>query len=265
MSLDEFLIEPYQIPSMPQVIVKALNIIKDEDSGIKELADIISYDQALTTQVLKLVNSAYYGFPQQIVSISRAITLLGMNQTKNIIITVAMKSILTTNGGKDLWQHSIRCGVACEYIAKEFKLMNPDEAFILGFLHDIGKILLYKKNSKLYTKSAEIAQRGLDVIEAEEIFFKTNHAEVGFYLASKWKLSIILANAIKYHHDPIKSSMSNVASLVYFADKLSQQTFRKPYFDPEIVKRTNIRIEDPAAYREIIEEKSSVLLSELIK
>lgn len=265
MSLEEFLIEPYQIPSMPQVIVKALNIIKDEDSGIKELADIISYDQALATQVLKLVNSAYYGFPQQIVSINRAITLLGMNQTKNIIITVAMKSILTTNGGKDLWQHSIRCGVACEYIAKEFKLMNPDEAFILGFLHDIGKILLYKKNSRLYTKSAEIAQRGLDVIEAEEIFFKTNHAEVGFYLASKWKLSIILANAIKYHHDPIKSSMSNVATLVYFADKLSQQTFRKPYFDPEVVKRTNIRIEDPAAYREIIEEKSSVLLSELIK
>ncbi|MDD3237964.1 MAG: HDOD domain-containing protein [Candidatus Gastranaerophilales bacterium] len=265
MNLEEFIIEPYQIPSMPQVIVKALNIIKDEDSGVKELADIISYDQALTTQILKLVNSAYYGFSQQIVSISKAISLLGMSQAKNIIITVAMKSVLTSNGGKELWQHSLRCGIACEYLAKEFKLMSPDEAFILGFLHDIGKILLNKKSPKLYAKAVEIADRGLNVVEAEEIFFKTNHAEVGFYLASKWKLSIIIANAIKYHHDPLKSSMSNVASLVYFADTMIQPNFKKPYFDQQIERRTNIYIDDPMECKQIIEEKANLLMSELIK
>lgn len=265
MNLDEFLIEPNQIPAMPHVIVKALNIIKDEDSGINQLANIISYDQALSTQVLKLVNSAYYGFSQQIISINKAIGLIGMSQTKNIVITVAMKSMISSNGGRDLWQHCIKCGVACEYLAKSFKLMNPDEAFILGFLHDIGKILLQKKNPQLYIKANELTERGLDIIEAEEIYFKTNHAEVGFFLASQWKLSIIVANAIKYHHNPLKSSMLNVAALVYFADTLVKNNLRKPYFSAEVENRTNIHIKDPLEVREIIEEKSSILLSELIK
>ncbi len=265
MSLNEFLIEPTQIPAMPHVIVKALNIIKDEASGINELANIISFDQALSTQVLKLVNSAYYGFSQQITSINKAIGLIGMNQTKNVILTVAMKSMLSTAGGKDLWQHSVKCAIACEHLAKEFKLMNPDEAFILGFLHDIGKILLYKKSSLLFAKANDLSKRGLNIIEAEKIFFKTNHTEVGFFLASQWKLSIIIANAIKYHHDPLKSSMLNVASLVYFADNLVKENLRKPYFDPEIERRTNIRIQDPLGYNELIEEKSSILLSELMK
>lgn len=265
MNLEEFLVEPNQIPAMPHVIVKALNIIKDEDSGIKELANIISYDQALSTQVLKLVNSAYYGFSQQIISINKAVGLIGMSQTKNIIITVAMKSMISSSGGKDLWKHSIKCGVACEYLAKNFKLMSPDEAFILGFLHDIGKILLQKKNPQLYIKANELTERGLNILEAEEIFFKTNHADVGFYLASQWKLSIIVANAIKYHHNPLKSSMLNVASLVYFADRLTKKDLRKPYFNSEVEDRTNIHIKDPLECMEIIEEKSSLLLSELIK
>lgn len=265
MNLNEFLIDPNQIPAMPQVIVKALSIIKDEDSGVRQLADIISYDQALSTQVLKLVNSAYYGFSQQITSITKAIGLIGMNQTKNIIITVAMKSMLTTGGGKDLWEHSIKCGVASEQIAKQYKLMNPDEAFILGFLHDIGKIVLAKKSLRLFQKANELANRGLNAIEAEEIFFKTNHADIGFFLATKWKLSVIIANAIKYHHDPLKSSMLNVAALVYFADRLTKPILKKPYFDPDVEKRTNIYIENPLEFRETIDEKSSILFSELIR
>lgn len=264
MNLDEYLIDPKQIPAMPHVIVKALNIIKDEASGINELANIISYDQALSTQVLKLVNSAYYGFSQQILSISKAIGLIGMSQTKNIVITVAMKSMISSSGGRDLWQHSIKCGVACEYLAKTFKLMSPDEAFMLGFLHDIGKILLQKKDPIKYAKAKALTERGLDIIEAEEMYFKTNHADVGFYLATQWKLSIIIANAIKYHHNPLKSSMLNVASLVYFADTLIKDNLRKPYFDSEVEKRTNIYIEDPLAYVEMIEEKSSILLSQLV-
>ena len=73
------------VPAMPNVVIKALNIVKDPDSSLKDLGDIISYDQSLSIKVLNLVNSAYYGFAQQISSITRALTLLGMNQAKNII------------------------------------------------------------------------------------------------------------------------------------------------------------------------------------
>ena len=77
----------------------------------------MAYDQALASQVLKLVNSAYYGFAQEITSINKALALLGMNQTRNIIIAVAMKPMLTSQGGRDLWKHALKAGVACEYIA----------------------------------------------------------------------------------------------------------------------------------------------------
>ena len=103
-----------EIPAMPNVIVKALGIIKDDQSGTKELSEIMAYDQALTSQVLKLVNSAYYGFAQEITSVNKALALLGMTQTKNIIIAVAMKPMLTSQGGRDMWMHSLRCAVACE-------------------------------------------------------------------------------------------------------------------------------------------------------
>ena len=85
------------VPAMPNVIIRALGIINDDSSGTKELSEIMAYDQALTSQVLKLVNSAYYGFAQEITSIKNAIALLGMTQTKNIVIAVAMKPMLTSH------------------------------------------------------------------------------------------------------------------------------------------------------------------------
>lgn len=264
MSISEFLIEPHQIPAMPHIIVKALSIIKDEDAGMKDIAKIISYDQALCTQILTLANSAYYSFQQQILTIEHAIPLIGLKQVKNLVMSVGMKSMLTNAGGKTLWEHSIRCGVAAEYIAKEQKLMNPDDAFMVGFLHDIGKILLYKKSPVMYTKVEELINRGLDSLEAEQIFFKINHTEVGFFLASKWKLSIIIANAIKYHHDPLKSSMVNVATLIYYADKLVTNMHKRVAFDPIVEEKTNIRIPNPEAYREEIMDRSGVLLAQLI-
>ena len=103
-----------ELPAMPNVIVKALGLMKDENSGMKDISEIMAYDQALTTQVLKLVNSAYYGFAQEITSVNKALALLGMTQTKNIIIAVAMKPMLTSQGGRDMWKHSLRCGVAAE-------------------------------------------------------------------------------------------------------------------------------------------------------
>ena len=120
-----------ELPAMPNVIVKALGIMKDDNSGTKELSDIMAYDQALTTQVLKLVNSAYYGFAQEITSVNKALALLGMTQTRNIIIAVAMKPMLTSQGGRDMWKHSLKCGVAAEYLASKTGIVDfpePDGA-----------------------------------------------------------------------------------------------------------------------------------------
>lgn len=262
-STKKFVLNYNDIPVMPNVMAKALNIIKDQDMGINDLAGVMSYDQALTTQVLKLVNSAYYGFAQQITSINKALPLLGMDNAKNIIITFAMKPMLTTRGSKTLWQHSIKTAVGCEILAREMNLMEPSEAFVVGFLHDIGKLVLNMKNPIVHRKVAEMVARGADILEAEEMLFGSNHCEVGFLLAKKWQLPIMVINGIKYHHNPQASSMSNLAYIVYVADKLVKDDFDTNYFAPEIIEHCPINISEASLWREYILNRAGILLASL--
>ena len=186
-------------PAMPNIIVKALAIIKNDNSGLKELSGIVSYDQAIATRILKLVNSAYYGLPFQITSITKGLALIGLVQGKNIIIATAMKPMLTTKDGKFLWRHAIRCAVACEYIANEQNIMNPSEAFALGFFHDIGKVILSLYNPDFFNSVRDKVQNyGQDELDLETRVFGKTHVEIGVALAHKWQLPIPLINSIKY-------------------------------------------------------------------
>ncbi len=251
-----------EIPAMPNVIVKALGIIKDDTSGTKELSEIMAYDQALTSQVLKLVNSAYYGFAQEITSVGKALALLGMTQTKNIIIAVAMKPMLTSQGGRDMWKHSLRCAVAAEYLAEKTGIADAGDAFTIGFLHDIGKILLNIVDTMAYQKVRTSVKNGMDIIEAENEMFETNHADMGFLLAKKWKLSVLLANCIKYHHDPMSSSMPQVSALAYAANKISHE--EPDLFDESIIKeQLGLDVSTLMQYRDAINEKANVLFATL--
>lgn len=264
MSLDstKLLDQIKELPAMPNVIVKALGVIKDDNSGTKELSDIMSYDQALTSQVLKLVNSAYYGFAQEITSVNKALALLGMTQTRNIIIAVAMKSMLTSQGGRDMWKHSLRSGVAAEYLANKTGVVDSADAFTIGFLHDIGKILLNIADTMTYQKVRTMVKNGMEIIDAENELFETNHADLGFLLAKKWKLSVLLANCIKYHHDPLSSSMPQVSTLAYAANKISHD--EPDLFDEELIKeQLGLEVSQLMQYRDEVIEKSNALFATL--
>lgn len=253
-----------EVPAMPTVIMRALNIMKDPSSSLKELAKIVSCDQSLSTKVLSLVNSAYYGFAQQITSVTRAISLIGMSKAKNIIITVAMRPMLTNQGDKELWKHSIMTAVGCEYLAKNYKIMDPDEAFVVGFLHDLGKIILNIKDALLYEKVKETAKMGsTSIIEVEQMYFGMNHCQMGSLLAAKWKLPLLINNVIKYHHNPSASTMPVPCTLVYLVDKLVQEDFSIESLDEDILNNAKINIAQPESLRETIIAKSNILLNEL--
>lgn len=258
-------VERYEnIPAMPNIIVKALTIIKDDNSGIKELSDIVAYDQALATKILKLVNSAYYGFPSQITSITKGLALIGMTQGKNLIIATAMKPMLTTKDGKDLWRHAIRCAIACELIANENNIMDASEAFSMGFLHDIGKVVLTVFDAERCGQiKAMVEKNNADELQLEEKFFGTTHVEIGVSLAKKWQLPVVLTNSIKYHHSPLISPMPQVAGLVYIADKLSHENNTELVIEQEILEKINFNIDNLKALQERIMEKSSLLLNHL--
>lgn len=252
-----------EVPAMPNVIMHALNVVKDPDSSAKELAKIISYDQSLSTKVLTLVNSAYYGFAQQVTSISRAISLIGMSKAKNIILAVAMRPMLTNQGGKELWRHSIMAAVGCEHLAKYLKVMDPDEAFVIGFLHDLGKMVLTIKDARLYEQVRETAIGRPNIQEIERLYFGTDHCQMGSLLAKKWQLPLLINNAIKYHHMPSLSSIPVPCSLVYLVDNLVKDDFDPANLDEKIMKILNFKLDQPQILKESITSKANVLLNEL--
>lgn len=251
------------IQAMPSVIVKVLNVMKKPTVSMKELGDLVMYDQSLTIKILALVNSAYYGFSQQISSISIALSLLGMVKVKNIIVAVAMKPMMSNQGDKELWKHSIRVAAGCEYLAELTKIMDADEAFIAGFIHDVGKIVLHSTNPKLYNKVVEAVADGADILDAEKKYFDSDHVKTGSLLAKRWQLPILLANIISYHHNPSLSSIPVPCNLVCAVDKLMQENFNPNLLDKDFLKTLGIDLDDVEDLRQAIKQKSEVLISEL--
>ncbi|MBQ8635726.1 HDOD domain-containing protein [bacterium] len=253
-----------EIPPMPNVMVKALSVIKNPTTGIAELAKIMQIDQAISAKTLSLVNSAFYGFRQQITSIQKALVVLGMMKAKNIIMSLALKQMMTAQGSRELWEHSIKCAVAAEILAKEYKVINPDDAFVIGFLHDIGKILLNSKNPLKYSKVRYLAQQdNVSLIDVEDAQFGTNHCILGALVSKKWQLPVILTNCIRYHHDPAQSSLPTVCGIVYCADRLVQPNIPNPILDPKIMNKMEFTINDPVALRETILAKATIFLKEM--
>ena len=252
------------IPPMPNVMVKALSVIKNPTTGIAELARIMQVDQSIATKTLNLVNSAFYGFRQQITSIQKALVILGMMKAKNIIMSLALKQMMTAQGSRELWEHSIKCAVAAEILAKEYKVINPDDAFVIGFLHDIGKMLLNSKNPLKYSKVRYLAQQeNVSLIDLEDAQFGTNHCILGALVSKKWQLPVILTNCIRYHHDPAQSSLPTVCGIVYCADRMVQTNMPNPLLDPRIMNKMEFSIPDPIALRETILAKATIFLKEM--
>ncbi len=261
----EFEEEFKDIPPMPHIMIKALEVIKNPRTSVRELANIMAVDQAISAKTLSLVNSAFYGFRQQITSINKAVVILGMMKAKNIIMSLALKSMMSSHGSRELWDHSVKCGVAAEILAQQHRVINPDDAFVIGFLHDIGKMVLTARDPVKYSKVKYIAQQNKEksIIELEKAFFGTNHCILGANLSKKWNLPVILTNCIKYHHTPELSSLPAACGIIYFADRLIQTKMPDVVADDDILDRLNLRISDPRALREEVLAKSAIFLKEL--
>ena len=251
------------IQAMPSVIVKALSVMKKPTASMKELGDIVMFDQSLTIKILALVNSAYYGFSQQISSINIALSLLGMVKVKNIIVAVAMKPMMSNQGDKELWKHSMRVAAGCEYLANVTKVMDSDEAFIAGFVHDVGKIVLHMTNQKFYTKVLNAVEVGTNILDAERKYYDSDHVKTGSLLAKRWQLPILLANIISYHHAPSLSSIPVPCNLVCLVDKLVQDNYDPNSLDKDFIKTLGIDFEDIEDLRTVVLQKAELLISEL--
>jgi len=195
-----------KMPSLSTTVGKVLEICSRTDASPNELNKVISLDPVLTGQVLKLINSAYYSLMSKVTSLTRAITMLGMNTVKNMALSTAIiNSVASANKSKALpttkfWTHSIGVGVSAKLlaVASGVSLQEREEFFIAGMLHDLGKIPFGDE----YIHVLSIArQEQRPLIEVEREFLGIDHQEVGRLIAEKWKLTGFMASCVCCHHD----------------------------------------------------------------
>ncbi len=214
------------LPTLPAIAMEVNKMLQDYDTSIKKLSDRIEKDQAMVFKILKLVNSAFFGLRSKVSNIPNAVILLGFNTVRNAIVTVSILdafSVEDVSKGFDItdfWKHSVAVAVTSRYIAERTKLHIPDDCFIGGLLHDIGKIILaqYFQDSfkKIYKSTQE---NNLTFYDAEKNEFPVNHAQIGGHLAKKWQLPAGLVDSIRYHHDVRKSANDlNLLMIIHVAD-----------------------------------------------
>lgn len=216
------------IPTLPTVVIKVNEMLRDYDTSIKDLSKIIERDQAMVTKILRLVNSTFYGFKSKIKNIPHAVIILGFNTIRNAIVSV---SIIEVFAGKDsfegfditdFWKHSVAVAVTSGYLAEQTRLDSSNDCFVAGLLHDVGKVVLSQHFPDLFGEVWELVkENGFSFYDAEKKMLPVTHAQIGGYLAKKWQFPVTLIETIAHHHS-IKKTASNLNQLilVYTSDHI---------------------------------------------
>jgi putative nucleotidyltransferase with HDIG domain len=216
------------LPTLPIVATNILEHTNNPKSSALQISRIIRQDPALASRVLRMANSAFYGFPGKISTISRAVIILGFDALRNIVLASSVFEMFparktgTDFDPEGFWMHSIGCAVTSKVIGKKMGMQNLEEVFLCGLLHDIGKLVLHKYYEKGFSgvlhliKEKEILMR-----DGEQELLGVDHAEVGGKLAEKWNLPKIIVAAIRFHHNPpLAHGSEAIAAIAHSSDIL---------------------------------------------
>jgi putative nucleotidyltransferase with HDIG domain len=194
---------------MPSNVTRILREIEKPEITIEMLVGLISLDQALAALVLQMSNSVSLGYARTCSTLREAIMQIGLERLKSILLTSAVTDSLKCSligyrlGVGELWHHSLVTGVAAEWLAQALHYPNPDEAYVSGLLHDMGKLLLDQYVLENYEMILEFVQKNrLQLWQVEEKMIGIDHANVGGLIAARWNFPVVLVDAIRFHHTP---------------------------------------------------------------
>lgn len=199
------------LPALPVVAMKVIELINDPNSSGSDIADVLKKDQALTTKVLRLVNSSYYSIPGGVSDVQRALGFLGFNTVAQLVLGISVVSMFKDETSEsfsvtEFWKHALAVGMASETLAKKTKKAKAEEAFTCGLLHDIGKLVLKEVDPGLFMKLIEDARiRSISFLQVEVEEQSTPHMLLGETIAKRWALPKPIQWAIRYHHEDVKT------------------------------------------------------------
>ncbi len=198
-----------EVSSLPVVAVRIIEVANNPATGAGDILEVVRYDAALATRILRTVNSSYYSMQNKVADLQLAITLLGFKEIRNLAMTAYVAQLFQKGTGhgtytrEGLWNHLIGVGAASQLIAQVSEKVPPAEAYLAGLLHDLGTILIDQYLHKPFCQIVDAMddERPLSEIEREVLGF--DHAELGHFVAKRWHLPDHLTAAILHHHTPL--------------------------------------------------------------
>ena len=217
-----------QLFSLPEIYLRLQNTIDDPLHSREQIADVITYDPALSARVLRIANSSYYSFPREIETVVSAVGIIGELDLRNLVLATTVVGSMSSLNYKGIdidafWLHSLRCAISARLIAKSVNGHNPENLFLAGMLHDLGILVIYQQNPILagsIARQMEEKHQLRDQAERELLGF--DHAEVGALLIEAWGLSAELAELTRCHHQYQLAQDSKPGALILaFANLLA--------------------------------------------
>lgn len=266
-TIDDLVSDISRLITLPEICLKVTTLVEDPHASIEDIGKVISRDPSLTVKILKISNSAMYGFASEVDTVSRAITLLGTRQIRDLVLATSAfdtfrgisNNLMTM---EDFWYHSILCGLAANQLTRICGLRNGDGLFVGGLLHDIGQLVLFNRLPELSQEAILLTMEGQEEYEmhqAESNLMGFNHMEVGLALAEKWSLPTYLQYCTGYHHRPEQApDFKQEVSIIHISNTiavLAELNSSDPELGPEVDdfawQQTGL---DPSIYPEVIEK-----------
>ncbi len=197
------------IPPMSQVVSRVLQLLSDPTKSMTDLAAVLSEDQAMVARIIRVSNSALYRGVQEVRSLGNALSRLGLKAVRSILLSSATKDLLISEKSSGsmwnriLWQHAKESAMASRRIAERMKYPDPEEAFVGGMLHDMGKIVILLKQRDTFQQIRKLQTgKNMSSIEAERYVLGFSHTDIGGLLMEKWNMPEVLTTSVQYHHQP---------------------------------------------------------------
>lgn len=220
------------LPTLPHILINLMEACDQENQDLDKIAGLVDKDPALSATILKLVNSAHFGLPRKVDVVSQAVVLVGTSGIKNLAFCACVYDAFPKSNAsgtfslQKFWWHALRCAFLAKHMASEWRVCQPDEAFLAGLLHDIGKAVLWTNFNKAY--EALLATSGNDkaLVLAGEAHMGATHAQVGAWLLDRWGLNPSTADCVRHHHEQPERIAQAFAmvQIIHVANLLCQDT-----------------------------------------
>ena len=217
-----------QVSSLPDLYRRLDAAIDAPNSSFAQIGKIIGDDTGFTARLLRIANSALYNFPSKIETVDRAMSIIGTKQLRELALATTVIRLFSGMDNalvsmESFWRHSLCCGAAARVIATARRENNIERFFVLGMLHDVGRLVMYNRIPELCGEiidEARVSQRLLVEVEKEKLGF--NHADIGRLLLQMWKLPKAQIEAVGYHHMPhVAQHYPLEAAVVHMADVIA--------------------------------------------